>query len=209
MSLDRHGCALQLDWCIHWDKWGTLLVKYKVFNSSSKNLRFVIHARDPEGPFHKLWHVFWRTFYNIFTRKRNFITSVVSSVYMPVTHSWSSRCPSFSHSLILFTISFSFLPLPPPPPSVTHSDSLCNMPSSKLNSTLLDLQPFLSSKWLSSVITLQPEWETQRRGREEGWQTETWHERRGNAGLIIHTYCSKKRVSEGKRDTGRKREREK
>lgn len=171
------------------------------------------------GPFYKLWHVFWRTFYNIFTRKRNFITSVVSSVYMPVTHSWSSRCPSFSHSLILFTIItvsplLSHFPFPSPsspcpPPSVTHSDSLCNMPSSKLNSTLLDLQPFLSSKWLSSVITLQPEWETQRRGREEGWQTETWHERRGNAGLIIHTYCSKKRVSEGKRDTGRKREREK
>lgn len=124
---------------------------------------------------------------------------------------------SFAHSVhhyhsLTFTlslsISFSLLPLPPPP-SVTHSDSLCNMPSSKLNSTLLDLQPFLSSKWLSSVITLQPEWETQRRGREEGWQTETWHERRGNAGLIIHTYCSKKRVSEGKRDTGRKREREK
>ena len=88
--------------------------------------------------------------------------------------------------------------------SVTHSDSLCNMPSSKLNSTLLDLQPFPSSKWLTSVITLQPEWETQQRGREEGWQTETWHERRGNAGLIIHTYCSKKRASDGERDTGRK-----
>lgn len=80
------------------------------------------------------------------------------------------------------------------------------MPSSKLNSTLLDLQPFPSSKWLTSVITLQPEWETQRRGREEGWQTETWQERRGNAGLIIHTYCSKKRVSEERRDSRRRTE---
>ena len=92
--------------------------------------------------------------------------------------------------------------------SITHSDSLCNMPSSKLNSTLLDLQPFPSSKWLTSVITLQPEWETQRRGREEGWQTETWHERRGNAGLIIHTYCSKKRGSKGVRDIEGNRERD-
>lgn len=29
------------------------------------------------------------------------------------------------------------------------------------------------------------------RGGLGGWQTETWHERRGNAGLIIHTYCCK------------------
>lgn len=110
------------------------------------------------------------------------------------------------HSLTFpLSLSISFFSIPLSlSQSVTHSDSLCNMPSSKLNSTLLDLQPFPSSKWLISVITLQPEWETQQRGREEGWQTETWHERRGNAGLIIHTYCSKKRASDGERDTGRK-----
>ena len=153
--------------------------------------------------------------YNTFKWKCNFITSIATSLGMPVIHLWS-----FSHSLFLFTIItvspfLSHSPSPSPSPlslslslslsqSVTHSDSLCNMPSSKLNSTLLDLQPFPSSKWLTSVITLQPEWETQQRGREEGWQTETWHERRGNAGLIIHTYCSKKRASDGERDTGRK-----
>lgn len=134
------------------------------------------------------------------------------------------RSPSFSHPSFLHTIitvspllslslSHSF-PVSISPPhlslslslyqSITHSDSLCKMPSSKLNSTLLDLQPFPSSKWLTSVITLQPEWETQRRGREEGWQTETWHERRGNAGLIIHTYCSKKRGGEREETPGGK-----
>ena len=113
-------------------------------------------------------------------------------------HHYHSLTFPLSLSISFFSISLSLSQ------SVTHSDSLCNMPSSKLNSTLLDLQPFPSSKWLTSVITLQPEWETQQRGREEGWQTETWHERRGNAGLIIHTYCSKKRASDGERDTRRK-----
>lgn len=137
------------------------------------------------------------------------------SLYMPITHPWSFalhvsltsffRSPlSQSNPYSLF-LSLSSIPFSQ---SITHSDSLCNMPSSKLSSTLLDLQPFPSSKWLTSVITLQPEWETQRWGREEGWQTEAWHERRGNAGLIIHTYCSKKRVSERERDTGREIERE-
>lgn len=138
---------------------------------------------------------------------------------MPETQSWSFalhlsltrsfRSPlSQSHLSPLTLFPFLSLSSIPLSQSITHSDSLCNMPSSKLNSTLLDLQPFPSSKWLTPVITLQPEWETQRRGREEGWQTETWHERRGNAGLIIHTYCSKKRASEGERDTGREIERE-
>lgn len=123
------------------------------------------------------------------------------------------RCPSPSSCSVLPYLShfpISSLSSTPYPPSVTHSDSLCNMLGSKLNSTPLDLQPFLSSKWLSSVITLQPEWETQLRGREEGWQTETWHERRGNAGLIIHTYCNrKKRGWVEERDLGRKIERAK
>lgn len=102
------------------------------------------------------------------TRKCIFITSDAPSLYL--TRSWSSLFPcaiitvsplltSFSVSLLLLFLSFY--------QSITHSDSLCNMSSSKLNSTLLDLQPFPSSKWLTSVITLQPEWETQRRGREE------------------------------------------
>lgn len=121
-----------------------------------------------------------------------------------------SLCSPLSQShLSSLSLSLRFYLSPPSlslSESITHSDSLCNMPSSKLNSTLLDLQPFPSSKWLTSVITLQPEWETQRRGREEGWQTETWHERRGNAGLIIHTYCSKKE-REQRSERYRKRER--
>lgn len=83
--------------------------------------------------------------------------------------------------------------------SVTHTDILCNTPGSKLNSTLLDLRPFRSSKWLCSVTTLQHEWETCRGGRETGWQTQTWQGRRGSLALIIHTYCriSKKQNRNG------------
>lgn len=99
-------------------------------------------------------------------------------------------CFHYYHSLIVpVSHSVRFSPHHHLPQSVTPSDSLCNMPGSKLNWTLLDLRPFLSSKWLSSVITLQPEWETWWRGRETGWQTQTWQGRRGNVALIIHTYC--------------------
>lgn len=124
-------------------------------------------------------------------KKCNFITAVATSLCMP--HSWSlalhlsltrsflltiiTVSPFLSHSLFPF---LSPSPISPLSQSITHSDSLCNMPSSKLNSTLLDLQPFPSSKWLTSVITLLPEWETQRRGRE-GWVADrdmTWEERK-------------------------------
>lgn len=123
------------------------------------------------------------------------LCSISLSFTLSVHHYHNLTFPSFHSHCVSTSLFHLFLS-----ESITHSDSLCNMPSSKLNSTLLDLQPFPSSKWLTSVITLQPEWETQRRGREEGWQTETWHERRGNAGLIIHTYCSKNRGSKGVRD---------
>lgn len=61
--------------------------------------------------------------------------------------------------------------------------------SPSTNSTLPDLRPFRSSKWLCSVTTLQPEWETCWRVQQRGWQTQTWQRRRGNATLIIHPYC--------------------
>lgn len=91
------------------------------------------------------------------------------------------------HTIVPLSLSGPFSPLHHLPQSVTHTDSLCNTPGSKPNSTLLDLRPFRSSKWLCSVTTLQPEWETCWRGWETGWQTQTCQGRRGNAAFIIHT----------------------
>lgn len=103
----------------------------------------------------------------------NHLFKVIIVIVIPVSH-------FLSHLLVpslLFTTSS----------NQTLSDGLRNRAGSKSDSTLLDLRPLLSSKWFTSVITLQPEWETRWRGRETGWQTQTWRGR-GNAALIIHTY---------------------
>lgn len=42
--------------------------------------------------------------------------------------------------------------------------------------------------------------------RAGGGVAKTWHEKRGNTGLIIHTFCSKKSTTKGERDIGEKTE---
>lgn len=51
----------------------------------------------------------------------------------------------YYHTIVPLSLSGPFSPLHPLPQSVTHTDSLCNMPGSKPNSTRLDLRPFRSS----------------------------------------------------------------
>lgn len=105
-----------------------------------------------------------------------------------------------SQRLMLFLSSFPFLyvhyypsfivpvslfgPFPPFTASSnqTPSDGLCNRAGSQPDSALLDLWLLLSSKWFTSVITLQPEWETCWRGRETGWQTRAWQ---GGEGTLL------------------------
>lgn len=120
------------------------------FKATSLN---ICHLREIESWrsfffFWNLFHVFAATLSSVLTRKSNFISSAMRSslctrnVHRPFSSSPLSRSHLFSLSPFLSSTSLS--PPSAPPPPVTHSDSLCNMPSSKLNSTLLDLQPFFS-----------------------------------------------------------------